>query len=51
MLSHMFVPILTVVFHNWLPQGSVRFRITLLKKEKHGGNDLDDYRPIYLLNT
>lgn len=24
--------------------------ITLLKKDKHGGRELDDYRPITLLN-
>ena len=47
-MSHMFVPILTDMFNPWFAQGV----IILLKK---GGRpvceDLDDYRPITLLNT
>ena len=55
-LSHIFVPILTVVFNNWFRQGSVPRRITrgvitLLRKDKGGGGNLDNYRPITLLNT
>ncbi len=55
-LSHIFVPILTVVFNNWFRSGSIPNRITrgvitLLKKGKGGGGKLDDYRPITLLNT
>ena len=56
-MSHMFVPILTDVFNHWLPQGAIpgsitKGVITLLKKEgRHVRGDLDDYRPITLLNT
>ena len=54
---HMFVPILTDMFHHWFAQeaipGSVtKGVITLLKKGgKHVCGGLDDYRPITLLNT
>ena len=56
-LQAMFVPILTDMFNHWFAQGVIsgsvtRGVITLLKK---GGTnvleDLDDYRPITLLNT
>ena len=56
-MSHMFVPILTDVFNHWLAQGAIpgsitKSVITLLKKEgRHVRGDLDDYRPITLLNT
>ena len=56
-MSHMFVPILTDVFNHWLVQGAIpgsitKGVITLLKKEgRHVRGDLDDYRPITLLNT
>ena len=56
-ISHMFVPILTNVFNHWLAQGAIpgsitKGVITLLKKGgKHVRGDLDDYRPITLLNT
>ena len=56
-MPHMFVPILTDVFNHWLAQGAIpgsmtKSVITLLKKEgRHVRGDLDDYRPITLLNT
>ena len=56
-ISHIFVPILTDVFNHWLAQGAcpgsiTKGVITLLKKDgRHVRGDLDDYRPITLLNT
>ena len=56
-LSHMFVPILTDVFNHWFAQGAIpgsitKGVITLLKKgDRHVWEDLDDYRPITLLNA
>ena len=53
----MFVPILTDMFHHWFAQGAIPSSITkdliiLLKKGgRHVWEDLDDYRPITLLNT
>ena len=53
----MFAPILTEVFNHWFAQGAIpgsfsKGVITLLKKGgKHVLEDLDDYRPIILLNT
>ena len=56
-MSHMFVPILTDMFNHWFAQeaipGSItKDVITFLKKEgRHVWEELDDYRPITLLNT
>ena len=56
-LSHMFVPILTDIFNHWFAQGAIpgsvtKDVITLLKKGgKHVRGELDNYRPITLLNT
>ena len=53
----MFVPILTDMFNHWFTQGDnpssiTKGVITLLKKGgQHVWEDLDDYRPIKLLNT
>ena len=53
----MFAPILTNVFNHWLAQGAIpgsitKGVITLPKKGgRHVRGDLDDYRPITLLNT
>lgn len=52
----MFVPILIVVFNNLFYQGFAHDRIsrgviTLLKKGKHVGEELDNSRHITLLNT
>ena len=56
-LPHMFVPILTDIFNHWFALGAIlgiltKGVITLLKKRGgHVWEDLDDYRPITLLNT
>ena len=56
-MSDMFVPILTDVFNHWFAQGAIpgsitKGVITLLKKGgRHVLGDLDDYKPITLLNT
>ena len=56
-LPHMFVPILTDICNHWFAQGAIpgsvtKGVITLLKKgSRHVWEDLDDYRPISLLNT
>ena len=56
-MSHMFVLILTDVFNHWFAQGAIpgsitQGVITLLRKgSRHVWEDLDDYRPITLLNT
>ena len=56
-MSHMFVPILTDMFNYWFALGAISGSITkgvltLLKKgDKHVWEDLDDYRPITMLNT
>ena len=53
----MFVPILTDMFNHWFAQGAIpgsitKGMITLLKKGgRHVWEELDDYRPITLLNT
>ena len=53
----MFVPILTDIFNHWFAQRDIpdcitMGVITLLKKGgRHVWEDLDDYRPITLLNT
>ena len=53
----MFVPILTDMFNHWFAQGAIpgsitKGVITLLKKEgMHVRGQLDDYRPITLLNS
>ena len=56
-IPHMFVPILTDMFNHWFAQGDIpgsitKGVITLLKKEcRYDRRELDDYRPITLLNT
>ena len=55
-LSHLFVPILADMFNHWFTQGSIpgqvtKGLITLLQKKDKQGGELDDYRPITLLNT
>ena len=53
----MFVPILTDMFHHWFAQRAIsdsvtKGVITLVKKgDRHVWEELDDYRPITLLNT
>ena len=56
-MSYMFVPILTDMFNHWFAQGAIpgnitKVVITLLNKGgRHVWEELDDYRPITLLNT
>ena len=56
-LLHMFALILTDMFNHWIAQGAIldsviKDMITLLKKGgRHVWKDLDDYRPMTLLNT
>ena len=56
-MSHTSHPILTDMFNHWFAQGVIpgsitKGVITLLKKEgRHVWGELDDYRPITLLNT
>ena len=55
-MLHMLVPILTDLFNHWFAQGAIhgsiiKSVITILKKGgRHVWEDLDDYRPIILLN-
>ena len=56
-MSHIFVPILTSMFNHWFAQGAIpgsltKGVITLLKKGgRHVRGELNDYRPMTLLNT
>ena len=56
-LLQMFVPILMDMFNHWFAPGAIsgsvtKGMITLLKKYgRHVWEDLNDYRPINLLNT
>ena len=56
-MSHSFVPIFTDMFNYWFAQRAnpdcvTKDMITLLKKDgRHVWVDLDDYKPIILLNT
>ena len=56
-MSHMFVPILMNMFKHWFVQGDISGSITkgvmtsLNNGGRHVWEDLDDYKPITLLNT
>ena len=55
-LSHMFVPLLATIYDNWMRQGSIPRRFTrgivkLLRKNKHGGDGISNFRPLAMLNT
>ena len=55
-LSHMFVPLLATIYDNWMRQGSIPRRFTrgivkLLRKNKHGGDGISNFRPLTMLNT
>ena len=55
-LAPIFTPLLTTLFNHWLKQGSIPQRITrgvvkLLVKDKHGGDGIDNFRPLTMLNT
>ena len=55
-LSHMFVPLLATTYNNWMRQGTIPRRFTrgivkLLRKNKHGGDGISNFRPLTMLNT
>ena len=55
-LSYMFVPLLATIYNNWKRQGSIPRRFTrgivnLLRKNKHGGDEISKFRPLTMLNT
>ena len=55
-LSHMFVPLLATTYDNWMRQGTIPGRFTrgivkLLRKNKHGGDGISNFRPLTMLNT
>ena len=55
-LLHMFVPLLATIYNNWMRQGSIPGRFTrgtvkLLRKNKHGGDGISNFRPLTMLNT
>ena len=55
-LSHMFVPLLATIYNNWMRQGTKPRRFTrgivkLLRKNKHGGDGISNFRPLTMLNT
>ena len=52
-LSHMFVPLLATI---WMRQGTIprcftRGIVKLLRKNKHGGDGVSNFRPLTMLNT
>ena len=52
----MSVPLLATIYNNWMRQGSIPRRFTrgivkLLRKNKHGGNGISNFRPLTMLNT
>ena len=55
-LSHMFVPLLATIYNNWMRQDTIPRRFTrgivkLLRKNKHGGDRICNFRPLTMLNT
>ena len=55
-VSHMFVPLLATIYNNWMRQGTIPRRFTrgivnLLRKNKHGGDGISNFRPLTMLNT
>ena len=55
-LLHMFVPLLTTIYNNWMRQGSIPRRFTrsivkLLHKNKNGGNGISNFHSLTMLNT
>ena len=52
----MFVPLLATIYNNWMRQGTIPRRFTrgivkLLRKNKHGGDGISNFRPLTMLNT
>ncbi|CAE1328542.1 unnamed protein product [Acanthosepion pharaonis] len=55
-LSHVFVPLLELMYNHWMRQGSLPQRFTrgvikLLRKDKDGGDGLGNFCPLTMLNT
>ena len=55
-LSPIFVHLLATLFNHWLKQGNIPRHFTkgvvkLLRKEKDGGDGIDNFRPLTMLNT
>ena len=55
-LSRMFVSLLATIYNNWMRQGSIPRRFTrgivkLLRKNKHGGDGISNFRLLTMLNT
>ena len=55
-LSHIFVPLLTVLFNSWFRNGSIPKYFTmgvikLVRKSKDGGDGLGNFRPLTMLNA
>ena len=55
-LLHMCVPLLATIYNNWMRQGTIPRRFTrgivkLLRKNKHGGDGISNFRPLTMLNT
>ena len=55
-LSHMFVPLLATIYNNWMRQGTIPRRFTrsivkLLRKNKHCGDGISNFRALTMLNT
>ena len=52
----MFVALLATIYNNWMRRGSILRRFTrgivkLLRKSKHGGYGICNFRPLTMLNT
>ena len=52
----MFVPLLATTYDNWMRQGTIPRRftrgiVTLLRKNKHGGDGISNFRSLTMLNT
>ena len=52
----MFVPLLATIYNNWMRQGSIPRRfprgiVKLLRKNKHDGDGISNFRPLAMLNT
>ena len=55
-LSHMFVSLLATIYDNWMKQGTIPQRFTrvivkFLRKDKHGEDQISNFRPLTMLNT
>ena len=55
-LSHIFVPLLATIYNNRMRHGSItrhfiRGVVKFLRKDKHGGDGISNFRPLTMLNT